>query len=327
MCGPILVDERTRDRIAAYRGTRHQVTESPFGPADEIGMLNLIGPDTSRELLAAADGGRIFDLAVDMFVGMPTWIAGGEPPFQIWMTHTPSGTVVDDPVGVGRDQNELVGWSADSISMFTHCGTHLDTLNHYGYGRRIWNGYSADDHLGSLHWTVAGAERHPPIVARGLLIDVARVLDTEVLPDSYGIGEKDLRAALSAHGTSVSPGDVVLIRTGRMSLWPDPNRFLPREPGLTREGAEFLARSGAIVVGADNIALERLPSPDPGNWMPVHTYLLAEAGIPIMEVVDLEELAAEECYEFAFVAAGLKLRGATAAPMRPLAMPLKRESA
>jgi kynurenine formamidase len=327
MCGPILVDERLRDRIAAYAASPHQVSESPFGSKDEIGMLNLLSADTARELLAAADGGRVFDLGVDMFTGMPTWTAGGEPPFQIRMTHTPRGTVVDDPVGVGREQNELVGWSADSISMFTHCGTHIDTLNHYGYGPRIWNGFSADDHLGSLHWTVAGAERHPPIVARGILIDVAGVRGVDVLPDSYGIGEEDLRAALSAHHATVRPGDVVLVRTGRMTLWPDPERYLPREPGITREGAEFLARSGAIIVGADNIAVEQLPSSDPGNWMPVHTYLLAEAGVPIMEVVNLEELAAEECYEFAFIAAGLKLRGATAAPMRPIAMPLERESA
>jgi kynurenine formamidase len=324
MCGPILVDEQLRDRIAAYGANRHGVTESPFGPDDEIGMLNLLSEDTARELLAAADGGRVFDLGVEMFMGMPTWTAGGEPPFQIWMTHTPRGTVVDDPVRVGREQNELVGWSADSVSMFTHCGTHLDTLNHFGYGPRIWNSFSADDHLGSLHWTVAGAERHPPIVARGILIDVARTHGVEVFPDSYGIGDEDLRAALSAQRVSVRPGDVVLVRTGRMSLWPDSKLYLPREPGLTREGSEFLARSGAIVVGADNIAVEQLPSPDPGNWMPVHTYLLAEAGVPMMEVVDLEELAAEECYEFAFVAAGLKLRGATAAPMRPLAMPLDR---
>jgi kynurenine formamidase len=76
------------------------------------------------------------------------------------------------------------------------------------------------------------------------------------------------------------------------------------------------------MIGTDNIALEHLPSPDPENWLPVHTYLLAEAGVPIMEVVDLEGIAEEECYEFCFVGAALKLRGASAGPMRPLAFPL-----
>ncbi|MPZ87253.1 MAG: cyclase family protein [Nitriliruptorales bacterium] len=322
MCGPSLVDEVHRERIAAYAASFHQVTQSPFGPDDEIGMLNLLSADTARDLLRAADGGRVFDLGVDLFVGMPTWTAGGEPPFHITMVHTPRGTVVDDPVGVGRAQNELVGWSADAVSMFTHCGTHLDTLNHYGYGTKIWNGFDADEHLGSLHWTVAGADRQPPIIARGVLIDVARAHGLDVLPESYGIGAEDLRAALDAQGMALWPGDVVMLRTGRGSLWPDAEAYLAREPGLDREGAEFLARSGAVVVGADNIALEQLPSADPDNWMPVHTYLFAEAGVPIVEVVNLEELAAEECYEFAFVAACLKIRGATAGPMRPLALPL-----
>lgn len=323
MCGPGLVDEQERGRIAAYGATFRQVTRSPFGEDDEIGMLNLLSPDRARQLMREADGGRVFDLSVDLFMDMPTWTAGGEPSFDIWMVHTPRGTVVDDPVGVGRDQNELVGWSADAISMFTHCGTHLDTLNHYGYGTRIWNDFDADERLGSLHWTVAGADKQPPIIARGVLIDVARAHGVDVLPDSYGIGVADLEEALGRQGVSLEIGDVVLVRTGRMSVWPDADRYLPREPGLTRDAAEYLARSGAVAVGADNIALEQLPSADPENWMPVHTYLFAEAGIPILEVVDLEGPADEECYEFAFVGACLRIRGATAGPMRPLAMPLR----
>lgn len=323
MCGPDLVDDELRQRIAAYASTFHQVTRSPFGPEDEIGMLNLLSADAARDVLRAADGGRAFDLGVDLFMGMPTWTAGGEPPFAQWMVHTPRGTVVDDPVGVGREQNELVGWSADAVSMFTHTGTHLDTLNHYGYGTRIWNGFDADEHLGALHWTVAGADRQPPIIARGVLIDVARSHGVDVLPDSYGIGEDDLRRALSRQGSELRPGDVVLVRTGRGSAWPDAAAYLPREPGVDRGGAEFLARSGAVVVGADNIAFEQLPSADERNWMPVHTFLFAEAGIPMMEVVDLEELSTEECYEFAFIGACLKIRGATAGPMRPLAFPLR----
>jgi kynurenine formamidase len=97
---------------------------------------------------------------------------------------------------------------------------------------------------------------------------------------------------------------------------------MQNEPGLNREGAEFLARSGAVLVGGDNIGLEQFPSAEPDNWQVVHTFLLAEAGIPIMEVVDLDALAGERIFEFAFIGACLRLRGATAAPMRPLAMPL-----
>jgi kynurenine formamidase len=65
-----------------------------------------------------------------------------------------------------------------------------------------------------------------------------------------------------------------------------------------------------------------MPSSDPENWQVVHTYLLAEAGVPILEVADLERIAAEKLYEFAFFGACIRLRGATGSPIRPVAMPL-----
>ncbi|MGW3811263.1 cyclase family protein [Micromonospora sp. NPDC005113] len=322
MCGSGVVDAQTAEKIAAFRAVTGRVSTSPFGPDDEIGMLNLLSPQAARDLLRNADASHVVDLSVDLFVGMPTWTVGGEPPFQMWMSHTPRGSAVDDPVGVGREQNEYVSWSADSVSMFTHSGTHVDTLNHFGYSGHIWNGFSADEHLGSLHWRVAGADKLPPIIARGVLVDVPALLGVEVLPDSYGIGRDDLANALRRQGTQLRVGDVVTVRTGRGSLWPDAQRYLPREPGLTVEGARFLAEAGAAAVGADNIAVEQLPAADPRNWMAVHTFLLAEAGVPMIEVMDLESLAAEQLYEFAFVGACLKIRGATAGPIRPLAMPL-----
>jgi kynurenine formamidase len=322
MCGDSYLDEHARSRIAAWRAVRHEVGRSPFGDDDQIGMLNLITPQISSAMLSRADASRVFDLSVELFPGMPTWTQGGEPPFQIWMNHTPQGSVVDDPVGVGAEQNELVAWSADSISMFTHCGTHVDTLNHFGYRDSIWNGFTIKDHLGSTGWTVAGPDTHPPVIARGVLLDVASALDLDVLPDSFVIGPDELEMTASRQGTEVRPGDVVMVRTGRGATWPDPAAYLPREPGLDRAGARWLAERGAAMIGADNIALEHLPSTDAENWLPVHTYLLAEAGVPIIEVVDLEAITEEELYEFCYLGAALKLRGATAGPMRALAFPL-----
>lgn len=309
--------------IAARSASYRKVSSSPFGAEDQIGMLNLITGSSRSAVFNEADAGRLFDLSVDYFIGMPSWVQAGDPAFQIWMSHTPSGTVQDDPVGVGPEQNRLVGYSGDCLTMYTHCGTHIDTLNHFGYCGELWNGFNEDEHLGSRHWNVCGAERQPPIIARGVLIDVVGAHGMDVLPDSYGIGEEDLRMALDRQGTKVRPGDVVMIRTGRMKVWPDPEKYVLNEPGLNREGAEYLAKSGAIVIGADNVALEQAPSDDPENWQVVHTYLFAEAGVPIMEVVNLEELAGDEVYEYAFIGASMPIRGATGAPMRPIALPLR----
>jgi kynurenine formamidase len=314
----------TERQIAARRAERHRITRSPFGPGDEIGMLNLMTPRSRAAVLAEADAATMFDLSVDLFVGMPTWSGFGDPGFQIWMSHTPSGTVTDDPAGLGPEHHRLVGWSADCIAMFTHSGTHLDALNHFGYCGEIWNGFNEREHLGSRQWTRCGADRLPPIVARGVLVDVAGLHGADALPDSYAIGAEDVGAALREQGTEVRRGDVVLVRTGRMRAWPASDAYLLAEPGLDRAGAEVLAEAGAMVIGADNVALEVLPSTDEENWHPVHTFLLAEAGVPIMENVQLEELAAEQVYEFALTATPMPIRGATGAPVRPVAMPLRR---
>ena len=144
----------------------------------------------------------------------------------------------------------------------------------------------------------------------------------DTLPPSHGVGKADLEACLKHQGVELRPGDVVLIRTGQMKLWPD-LAFVRNTPGLNREGAEYLAKHGAVMIGADNLTLERTPA-EPGlNFFPVHCYLLAEAGVPILEMAQLDELAAEKLYEFAFFGACIRLRGATGSPMRPVAMPLR----
>ena len=323
MCTSHIIDEVTRRRIAAHGASFRQASSSPFGAKDEIGMLNLMDRGSRQAIMARADAGRMFDLSVDHFVGMPGWLGAGDQAYQIWMTHTPEGEEADDVMGVGRAQNELVSYSGDAISMYTHCGTHVDALNHFGYKGEIFNHFRADEHLGSRHWRVCGADKHPPMLARGVLLDIAGMHGLDILPPSHAIGPEDLAACLRHQDVEIRPGDVVMIRTGRMQAWPNQDAFALDAPGLNRAGAELLAKAGAITIGADTLALEHTPSADPENWMVVHSYLLAEAGIPIVEVVNLEEIAAEKLWEFAFLGACIRLRGATGAPMRPVAMPLR----
>lgn len=80
-----------------------------------------------------------------------------------------------------------------------------------------------------------------------------------------------------------------------------------------------------MLLGADNLSLEAFPPERKDNWVPVHTYLLAEKGVMFIEQMYLEELAQDQVYEFAFIATSLKLRGASAAPMRPIAIPVAKK--
>jgi kynurenine formamidase len=311
---------------AAGQTTGGAAAQSPWGPTDEIGRLNMMTEASQLAILQRIASGKVYDLSVEYFIGMPSWYLLGDPRYQIWMTHTPQGTVVDNPVGVSKAVNDKVGYSGDAISMYTHTGTHMDTLNHFGLHGKLWNGFTAQEHLGDRGWTKAGAEKVPPLVARGVLLDVAATKGVAILPDAYGITPQDLQATLAKQGLSLQPGDVVLIRTGRMQVFydKDANKYLLNSPGITLEAAQWLIDDRqAMAVGADNIGLEAISPLTPDNWVPVHTYLEAERGVTIIEVLDLEALARDKVYEFVFIGAPLKLRGATGAPMRPLAIPMR----
>jgi len=300
------------------------VGQSPWGPDDEIGRLNLITPESRTKVLSRIDGGAIYDLSVEYFIGMPSWQAAGDPRYQIWMTHTPQGTIVDDPMGVGEELNNHVSYTGAAVSMYTHMGTHIDALNHFGLNGKIWNGFSAHQHLGDRGWNVAGAENIPPIIARGVLIDVAAAKGVDMLGDGYRITREDLIEALEKQGVDIQEGDVALIRTGRMKVYEDAAAYMTNPPGLGMAAARFLVEEkGAMIVGADNLSLEAFPSELEDDYVPLHTYLLAQQGAPILELVYLEELSQDAVYEFAFIGGSLKLRGSDAAPIRPIAIPIR----
>lgn len=117
---------------------RNEAGASPWGPADEVGTLNMMTDASRLDVLKQAASGKIYDLGVDLFVGMPTCCAPfGDPSYQIWMTHAPKR----------GDAKEGLSYSGDAVSMYTHTGTHIDTLNHFGLHGKIWNQVNANDAL------------------------------------------------------------------------------------------------------------------------------------------------------------------------------------
>lgn len=309
----------------AVKAQHHEtVGKSPWGPADEIGTLNMMTDASRLSVLSRVSAGKTYDLSVNYFVGMPSFHSLGDPGYQYWLTHTPRGTVVDNPNGLGTAMNEKVSYTGDAISMYTHMGTHIDALNHFGLDGRIWNGFSADEYLGDKGWKKTGAETIPPVIARGVLIDVAAFKGKKVLDPGYRITTDDLKGALSRQGTTLQKGDVVLIRTGQASYYEDADHYLHNYPGIGLDAVRWLVEAQHIMLlGADNLSLESFPSERPDNWVPVHTYLLAEKGVMFIEQMLLEELSADRVYEFAFIAASLKLNGASGAPLRPIALPIR----
>lgn len=313
--------------LLSHAHAERDVGISPWGATDEIGQLNTMNAEQRAAIFMRLTSHRIYDLSVDYYIGMPSWQAAGDPHYRLWMTHTPGGTVIDDPLEQGEQKNRHVSYSGSAISMYSHTGTHIDALSHFGLNGKIWNGFPAAKYLGDRGWQRGGVEKFPPIVARGVMLDIAALHQQAMLPDGYRITKDDILASLARQRLQLQPGDVVLLRTGRMQRYERAAAYMDSPPGLGLEAAKYLAEDASVmVVGADNLSLEAFPSELDSDYVPMHTYLLAQRGVPIIELAYLEELAKDRVYEFAFIAAGLRLRGADAAPLRPIAIPLLPQS-
>jgi kynurenine formamidase len=200
-----------------------------------------------------------------------------------------------------------------------HSGTHIDALAHQAENLTLHGGVHVDSGVQtSVGFRVLGIDTMAPLVARGVLLDVAGKKRLE--PD-HAISPEELQRVAKEAGVEIRAGDVVLVRTGYGALWSQPDDYL-HAAGVSSYGSRWLAEKKVLAVGADNMAWDVMGPTDPelGVTLPGHLVLLVRAGIPIIENLNLEELAAARVYEFAFVCLPLKMRGATGSPVRPIAI-------
>lgn len=264
-----------------------------------------------RDLLnqIASERHSIYPLGRPLFNGMPQ--SPSHPPFRMALQRRHGDYVRTD------------GGSAASEIIVTggHVGTHIDALSHVSQDGKLHGGLDASVAQHGGAFSNMGIDQVPPFWCRGVLLDIAAALGVDSCEPAYEITSHDL--ALAAGSRAISPGDVVLIRTGWGKRWDDPHAYFGFEsgvPGPTEEGAKWLASFGVRAVGSDTIAFEHVSPGSGHSLLPVHRILLVEHGIHIIETLDLETLARAKPAEFLFVMAPLKLVGATGSPVNPLAI-------
>jgi kynurenine formamidase len=253
---------------------------------------------------------RIFDLEQPRFQGMP--IHDSHQPGYAYFLHRRH-----------TDPNTLDGprtGSSGVVLTMEHAGTHIDALSHQADNQTLYGGVRVDESLSVRGYHRHGVEEIAPIVAPGVLLDVAGHRG-ETLQSGEVITLEELRDCAEQQGVSIQPGMVVLVRTGNGARWNDPGSYLPG-PGVAGPASLWLAEQQVFAVGADNMAwdLIGLRDEDAGCELPGHLYLLARAGIYIIENLALEDLADAGIREFTFVCTPLQLVGATGSPVRPLAI-------
>lgn len=290
----------------------------------EVGRIKDIPPQTVIEAAGIVEQGMWYSLATSRFPGMPLF--PGHPPFQVLNYRTPPGIRAEQSQPWGPPNEVGLGYMADYVMATAHSGAHIDALGHMTIGddNHWFGGGNTAEHLTDHGPSFGDAEKMPPFFTRGVLLDPPGHRGIDALPAGEPVDAAELETIAEAQGVEVRPWDVVLIRTGYLKYWPDPDAMAEhKNAGPDLSAAEWLLDKGVVATGTDTETYEVQPAPDrgtPANPQPVHTRLLIESGIYLMESVYLEELARDEVYEFLFVALPVKIRGATGSMVDPLAV-------
>lgn len=284
---------------------------SRYGADDTLGAINLLSPEKVVRAARLVKTGKTYSLAVVTGAGSPAY-----HPRQYAMTVLQ----LSDGTGATLGSNRAVG-NDDLLYTWMGIGSQIDGLGHMGIDHVYYNGNRAEDFVVTTGLTKLATHELPPIVTRGVVLDIARVLNTDMLAEGTPINRREIEAAATSQGVAIESGDVVLLHTGWLNLLDvDNERFMAGQPGLGLEGARYLAKLGVVAVGADNWALEVIPAEDPEQAFPVHPELLAKNGVYILENMDTRELVADGVSEFLFVLGQPKFEGAVQAIINPVAI-------
>ncbi len=289
-----------------------------WGPDDERGTVNFITPEVVRRAAGCVKRGAVFSLGLSFAADGPQIGQGG----RVNPVHTM--TAIDGRLGADPDGPR---YADDAISMPLQCATQWDSLAHVYYDGRLYNGASAAT-LGA-----AGAARNAidrigdGILSRGVLLDLARAQGVERLRPGEVIGPDALEAAERRQGVRAGRGDVLLVRTGHLSVFTrdgDREGYMRQMPGLGIACVEWLHARELAAVATDTSAVEVIPFEDPALPLPLHALCIRDMGLTLGEMFALDELAGDcardGVWEVLFSAPPLKVAGGVGSPLNPLAV-------
>jgi kynurenine formamidase len=285
--------------------------------------------DRTDELLRLIGKSKVVDLSHTWEKTSP--VAGVNPPYSFALKDTHENT--RDRFGDGGQLSfagEVQDWSGQ------HGAPNLDAIGHIGRDGKLFGGVDAaastsnPDGIGASGVGAQLAIDQFPtdlLIGRGVLLDVARMIqgDWRPLPADFEITAAHLEQAAKRQRVKLKRGDVVFIRTGwGQHFKGDPAKYAGEfSPGPGLNGAEFLIKHGARVVGNDTLTFEKRPPivfEPKFQVFPVHMRLIADRGIYIIENLDLEGLARTGADEFVVVLPPLKVSGGTGSALRAFAL-------
>lgn len=260
------------------------VGEGRWGPDDERGAVNLLDATCVQRGLSSVTSCRVFSLGLPLHPGGGP-IAQHRQPMAHYMTRD------GGDYAAGLPERGAFGFADDVITIATQGTTHLDALAHVWQDGRMYNGFPSSE-VTSIGARRCGIEKVGPIVTRAIIIDAVPEGEPWLEPGA-AFGADELEAALAGLEVVPAPGDALLVRTGWIEWWRQAeDRDVDTWPGLHPDCSDWIVEHDFVLVGADNMAVEVGPSPVPGESVPLHISLIRDHGIYLMELLDLEALAA-----------------------------------
>lgn len=292
---------------------------SRYGARDQIGTLNEITPAVVAAAAKLARTGTVLDLGRVLDEDTPKF------PGRYWHQAVDASPHFTNPrrsdaVGKGWGRNQI-NWITEVQSGTFQVGTQLDSIGHIQIGDRFYNGWTVNEVVEPWGLNRFGMETVPPIVTRGVLVDMAAYKGVERLDKGYVVTVADLEGALAKQGVEIRAGDAVLFHTGWGGLWGRDNaEFLSGEPGPGLALVQHLYDKRIAITGADTWSYGPVPGEDPQRPFLVPQTMYVKMGLFGLENLATEELAKRKVYEFLFVVTHARTRGSTAAVIAPAAI-------
>lgn len=285
--------------------------KSKWGPNDEKGAANHLNPDLALEAVKLVKTGKVYQLGVETNSKTPAF-----PPRTFNITVLQPGQAGGNGLGPTK-----MTYNDDIITGWVGTGSQLDGLGHVGIDHVYYNCHKGVDFAAADGLKKLGLEKLPPFVTRGIVLDMTAVIGKNPVPAGTPFNKKEIDDALAKQGIQIKKGDVVLFHTGWQDMVAsDPKAFMAGEPGLGKEGAEYLASKDVLAVGADQWAVEVLPFEKDAGVFEIHQILLPKNGIFILENMNTAPLIADKAWEFMFVLGHARITGAVQAIINPVAI-------
>jgi kynurenine formamidase len=295
---------------AAGAASAQDWTKSKWGPTDEIGAANYMTPELVVKAASLIKTGKTYALGIPVDTKTPAY-----PPRTFKLTVVQPGQAGSPGIGPNK-----ATYNDDIIDTWVGIGSQIDGLGHLGVEHVYYNGNKLADFADPSGLKKLGIEKVPPIVTRGVLLDMAAYYNTDVVKEGTAFNVKEIEEVAKKQGVEIRQGDVVIFHTGWLGLiGKDDKRYSAGEPGVGVEGAKYLTGKGVVAVGADTWAVEAIPF-ETKNVFEVHQILLAMNGTYILENMDTADLAKDKAYEFLFVLGQPRWRGGVQSMINPIAI-------